>query len=153
MRRCGIFLWMPKRHVFDFYNDKRYAFSVQLKNTCTCLFVMIWAESTNAYLRVRKVTFKNEMFLSFSFLFVSISLPDHLWFFSDELTGISNTIGIINLSKYEKWCMGTYFSHVSANKVVQFFFQSFFSRSRLHAFFIKKKRQKNGKVTDTRIHK
>ena len=27
---------MPKRHVFDFYNDRRYAFAVQLKNTsCT----------------------------------------------------------------------------------------------------------------------
>jgi len=76
-------------------------------------------------LRVRKITLKNEIFLSFSFLFVSISLSDHLWSFSDELTGVANTIGIINLSKYEKWCMGAYFSHVSANKVVQFcIFQS-----------------------------
>jgi hypothetical protein len=58
------------------------------------------------------------------------------------------TVQIAKADKYLAGWQASLLNHMGCATLV-----NFFSRSRLHALFIKKKRQKNGKVTDTRIRK
>jgi hypothetical protein len=95
--------------VFDFCEDKRYV------GICCSVQKM----HAPAYLRMRKVRFKNEIFQSFSFLVFCHLLTMIIYLFI--VSGYQTLLVSLICPNMKADVWGAYFSHVSANKPVQFF--------------------------------